>query len=133
MKPFEISSHHGKWSQYFSFWELISWFKYTKNCAQIEGEGKYYNGDLSLTRLLCSLTTGDRLKNAGRSGGFLMAINSISHSGEIILFVQNRVRGVFRSMVMRSASDVQVGNKTIRHPSRLKPYSPQREIYSVTF
>jgi len=80
-----------------------------------------------------AFATSDRLKNAGRSGGFLMTINSISHSGEIILFVQNRVRGVFRSMVMRAASDVQVGNKTIRHPSRLKPYSPQREIYSVTF
>jgi len=80
-----------------------------------------------------AFATSDRLKNAGRSGGFLMAINSISHSGEIILFVQNRVRGVFRNMVMRAASDVQVGNKTIRHPSRLKPYSPQRETYSVTF
>ena len=86
-------------------------------------------------RSLCSLTTSDRLENAGRSGGFLMAINSISHSGEIILFVQNRVRGVFRSMVMRAASDVQVGNKTIRHPSPRQPagYSPQREIFSVTF
>ena len=50
---------------------------------------------------------------------FLMAMNSISHRGEIILFVQNRLRGVFRSKMTRSESGIQVGNE-----SRWTPLPP---------